>query len=155
VDSPKIWLDYVHGLFPYETIKSINFRDKITGQDDSTITIIGSVSIFKNRKKNIYFRSWRYGLFTRPACEICPFKSDNRVSDITIADCWGFQKIAPELYDSKGLSSVIVHSARGKALFDAIANQLVFKETSVDDVKEYNPDYIRSQRFDHSRRTAF
>jgi serine acetyltransferase/coenzyme F420-reducing hydrogenase beta subunit len=156
VDSPKIWLDYLHSLFSNETVKSINFRDKITGQNDSCISIIGSVSKHKEReKKTIYFRSWRYGLFMRPACEVCPFKNDNRVSDITIGDCWGFQKIAPELYDDKGLSSVIVHSAKGKALFDEVSSQLVFKETSVDDVKQYNSDYIRSQRFDYRRRAAF
>jgi serine acetyltransferase/coenzyme F420-reducing hydrogenase beta subunit len=156
VNSPKIWMDYLNGLFPCETIKTVNFRDKITGQEDSTITIVGHESEFQERKnKSIYFRSWQYSLFMRPSCEVCPFKKDNRVSDITVADCWGFQKIAPELYDGKGLSSVIVHSAKGKTLFDAIASQLVFKETSIDDVKEFNYDYIRSQRFDQRRRAAF
>jgi serine O-acetyltransferase len=94
-------------------------------------------------------------LFTRPSCETCPFKTDNRVSDITIGDCWGFKEIAPELYDDKGLSSVIIHSIKGKTLFDSVSNELVFKVTSVDDVKKYNPDYIQSQSFDQNRRIGF
>ena len=103
----------------------------------------------------MYFKSWQYGLFTRPSCEICPFKSDNRVSDITISDCWGFQKIAPELYDDKGLSSVVIHTDKGKSLFDAVAPQLVFKETLLEDVKLYNSDYIRSTPFNLAKRKAF
>ena len=38
-DSPKIWLNYLHSLFPNESVKKINFRDKITGQYNSSITI--------------------------------------------------------------------------------------------------------------------
>lgn len=156
VDSPKIWFDYLHSLFLDDYVKYVNFRDKVTGQDNSSICIIGYKSKFYERKRNsIYFRSWKYGLFLRPSCEVCPFKSDNRVSDITIGDCWGFQKIAPEMYDDKGLSSLIIHSAKGKLLFDAIAPGLIFKETSIDDVKLYNSDYIKSQPFIHSKRAAF
>lgn len=156
VDSPQIWLDYLHSLFPDESVKSINFRDKIAGQENSLICIMGYKSKFCERgRRNIYFQSWQYGLFGRPSCEVCPFKNDNRVSDITIGDCWGFQKIAPEIYDDKGLSSLIVHSAKGKFLFDSITPLLVFKETSLNDVKLYNSDYIRSQPFIHSKRAAF
>ena len=49
------------------------------------------------------------------------------------------------MYDDKGLSSMIVHSEKGKSLFDAVVHQLSFKETLIEDVELYNPDYIRSQ----------
>lgn len=155
VNSPQIWLDYLHSLFPDQSVEEINFRDKITGQDNSSIVISGSKSKFCVRKRDsIYFRSWQYGLFSRPSCEVCPFKKENRVSDITIGDCWGFQKIAPEMYDDKGLSSVIVHSIKGKTLFDTVVHQLSFKKTLIEDVKLYN-DYIGSQPFVDSKRKAF
>ena len=156
VDSPRIWHSYLHSLFPDDRVEYINFRDKRTGQDNSSVVVRGLKSVFCEREKNsLYFRSWMYGLFTRPSCEVCPFKSDNRVSDITISDCWGFQKIAPELYDDKGLSSVVIHTDKGKSLFDAIASQLVFKETWLEDVKQYNSDYIRSIPFNSAKRKAF
>ena len=156
VDSPRVFQSYLHSLFPDESVEYINFRDKRTGQDDSSIFIKYSKSIFCERKKKaLYFKSWQYGLYMRPACEICPFKRDNRVSDITISDCWGFQKIAPDLYDDKGLSSVIIHTDKGKSLFDAVVPQLVFKETLLEDVKQYNPDYIRSAPFNAAKRNAF
>lgn len=156
VDSPKIWLDYLHSLFPKETIASINFRDKTTGQENSSIFINGCKTNFQERgKNNIYFRSWQYGLFARPSCEICPFKRDNRVSDITFSDCWGWQKMAPEMFDDKGLSNLIIHTKKGKSLFDAVAPGLDYKIVSIEDVKRYNPDYIQSRPFDHERRKAF
>lgn len=156
IDSPRIWKSYLHSLFSDDRVEYINFRDKKTGQNNSSVFIKGSKSTFCERKRNfLYFRSWRYKLFTRPSCEVCPFKRDNRVSDITISDCWGFQKIAPELYDDKGLSSVIIHTDKGKSLFDAVVPQLVFKETLLEDVKQYNWNYIRSAPFNAAKRNAF
>lgn len=155
-DSPIVWQCYLHSLFPNETIEHVNLRDKITGHSNSSIFIKGSNTTFcEMGKNNIYFRSWRYGLFTRPSCEHCPFKADNRISDITIADCWGFEKMAPEIFDDKGLSTVVLHTVKGRNLFESVSQRLVFKETSLDDVKTYNPDYIRSMPFNHKKRAAF
>ena len=156
VDSPKIWHAYLHSLFPDETVESVYFRDKRTGQENSSVYIKGCKSEFCERKKNSsYFKSWQYGLFTRPSCEICPFKRDNRISDLTISDCWGWQKMAPEMYDDRGLSNLIIHTAKGKALFEAISSQLQYKLVSLDDVKLYNADYIQSIPFNHKKRAAF
>ena len=156
VHSPRIWQSYLYSLFSDDKVEYVNFRDKRTGQDNSSVVIKGLKSQVCEKKKDfLYFKSWQYGLFTRPSCEVCPFKSDNRVSDITISDCWGFRKIAPELYDDKGLSSVVIHTDKGKLLFDAVASQLVFKETLLDDVKQYNSDYIRSIPFNATKRKAF
>lgn len=156
VDSPKVWQSYLHSLLPDDKVEYVNFRDKRTGQDNSSVVIKGMETEFYEKKRDfLYFNSWQYGLFTRPACEICPFKSDNRVSDITISDCWGFLKIAPELYDDKGLSSVIIHTDKGQSLFDTITPQLIFKRTLLEDVKLYNSDYIRSMPFDAAKRAAF
>lgn len=157
VDSPKIWREYLKALFPDEEVVSVSFRDKSTGQDNSSIYIKGKRSEFKIReKKAIYFKSWSLGLFARPSCSACPFKIDNRVSDITISDCWGYQKIAPELYDDKGLSSVVIHTKKGKEFFDSITAELVYKESSLEDVKQFNADYIRTASpFNWKKREKF
>lgn len=157
VDSPKIWREYLKALFPDEEVVSVSFRDKSTGQDNSSIYIKGERSEFKIReKKAIYFKSWSLGLFARPSCSACPFKNDNRTSDITISDCWGYQKIAPELYDGKGLSSVVIHTKRGKEFFDSITPKLVYKESCLEDVKQFNADYIRTvSPFNWKKRKKF
>lgn len=156
VGSPKIWKDYLNSYFVDYNIKSISCRDKTVGWSRSSYKMIGSDKQYSEVvHKNVYHKSYVENIYVRPSCEVCPVKNDNRVSDITIADCWGFQKIAPEMNDERGLSSIIVHSVKGKRLFETIKSQLVFKEASIDDVKEYNPDYIRSQTFDHKKRAAF
>lgn len=156
VASPKIWEDYLKNYFFDFHIRSIQCRDKIVGWSNSSYTIEGKQKSHSEVvHENIFHKNYIKNLFVRPACEVCPFKNDNRVSDITIADCWGFKTIAPELHDDKGLSSIIVHTQKGKTLFDTISMELVFKRASIDDVKEFNPDYIRSQKIDNKKRAAF
>lgn len=156
VDSPKMWHEYIRSLFTHERIKFLNFRDKSVGQNMSSILIKGNTTIFYQCEKvNLYFDNWKFILFLRPSCEVCLNKQDNRDSAITIGDCWGFRHIVPELYDDRGLSSVIVHNEKGRALFSRVSSNLVYKATFLDDVKKYNSDYIRSLPFDHKRRNAF
>lgn len=54
VDSPKIWREYLKALFPDEEVVSVSFRDKCTGQDNSSIYIKGEKSEFKIREKKLY-----------------------------------------------------------------------------------------------------
>lgn len=63
--------------------------------------------------------------------------------------------MAPEMYDDNGLSSVIVHTAKGMAIFEAVQSQITYKKSSLDDVKAYNADYIRSSPFNYKKRAAF
>lgn len=156
VGSPKIWIDYLNNYFTDNNILSINCRDKIKGWSSSSYTIEGKKKIYSEVvHNNIYHKNYIKNLFIRPACAICPFRGNNRVSDITLADCWGFQQIAPEMNDEKGLSSVILHTSKGKTLFDFTTSEFVFKSILESDIQQYNPDYVRSMPFNYNRRTAF
>ncbi len=156
VGSPKIWEDYLNNYFADYNIISINCRDKTEGWSSSSYTIEGQRKKYSEVvHNNIYHKNYIKNLFIRPACAICPFKGNNRVSDITLADCWGFQRIASEMNDEKGLSSVILHTSEGKSLFDVAASEIVFKPILISDIQQYNPDYIKSMPFDYNRRAAF
>lgn len=50
----------------------------------------------------------------RYSCYDCHSKSVNRNSDITLADLWGCRSIAPDMFDDKGTSFVIVNSEKCK-----------------------------------------
>ena len=62
----------------------------------------------------MYFRYlfYRHSIL-RPACYKCPYKGEY-YSDITIADCWGIEKVNNEFNDNQGVSLVIVNSEVGK-----------------------------------------
>ena len=68
-----------------------------------------------------------HNLCLRPSCFACPSKSGKSYSDITLADFWGIEDIIPDLYDSKGVSMVMVNSDKGLNLFQ---NLHVLKEQS-------------------------
>ena len=91
-----------------------------------------------------FFSGYFKQLYSRPSCSDCLFKKGNRISDITISDCWGYAYIAPEMDDNKGLSSVECHSENGLALFEEIKSELEWKEANIEDVCKYNSNYCKS-----------
>jgi hypothetical protein len=94
-------------------------------------------------------------LTLRPSCYDCKFKSINRQSDITLADFWGINYIIPEMFDDKGTSLALIHSEKGKALFDSISDDLVYKETDVNKALQYNSAAICSAKMNPKRQFFF
>ncbi len=69
-----------------------------------------------------YGRGFGMQLFLRPACARCRYTSTSRPADFTLADYWGLdEKLALPVERDKGVSMVLVNSARGQAVFDALS----------------------------------
>ena len=79
----------------------------------------------------------------RPSCYECTAKS-NKKSDITIADFWGIESIAPEMNDGKGTSLVLVRTEKGQQFFNRIENDIKSKEVSYEDGVKCNPSEYKS-----------
>lgn len=142
--SPKVWKDYLDTYFAKENISYVNFKDKSLGWHTFSLRIDGKERFVKNGRKTYFFAGYFKQLYSRPSCSECIFKKGNRISDITISDCWGYNHIAPEMDDNKGLSSVECHSEKGAALFDSIKGGLEWKEADIEDVYRYNSNYCQS-----------
>lgn len=142
VPSPLVWRKYLEQEFDISEIKRINFKDKTSGWHDFSLKIEMDKKIYiENGRKNIFFNGYFKGLYSRPSCSTCMYKVNNRVSDITISDCWGYSKIAPEIDDNRGLSSIVIHSLKGMDFWNDIKDKFVYKETDVEDVRKYNCNY--------------
>ena len=62
---------------------------------------------------------------SRPSCVECPFRTTDRIADITLGDLWGVHKYCPELYGNNGGSSLVVcNSKKGKHLFNKAKKHL-------------------------------
>lgn len=94
-------------------------------------------------------------LILRQSCYSCNFKKINRKSDITLADFWGIDKVLPEFNDEKGTSALIVHSKKGKEIFDRIKEHINFIEVNVEDIKKYNPCLCKSAHYNDNRNQFF
>lgn len=59
----------------------------------------------------------------RECCYKCRYADTNRVGDITVGDCWGIEKCHPEFFSEKGVSSIIVNTAKGDFLIEQISDK--------------------------------
>ena len=91
----------------------------------------------------------------RESCYNCSFKKINRLSDITLADFWGIEKVNPKMFDDKGTSLVIVNSEKGEKLFKEIQNEVVKEEVNLNEAIKYNPSMIVSSKPDKNREKFF
>lgn len=130
--SPKLWKEYAlyqekqHGM-----LESVNFRCK-----NGRATKNNSVYISKN--EDSFMRMFLRNYCLRPACYECHAKYYKK-SDMTIADFWGIENVAPEMSDRKGTSLVIARTEKGEELFENIKNELKWKEVSYEEGVRNNP----------------
>ena len=125
VPSPKVWkayLEHISSKYLHdEHITYINFREKVDGQL-FFLKASGKVHGYvKSYREDLYLQGFLRNLILRPSCTVCRFKGTRRVADITLADFWGISKACPEFPQKEGASMVMINSARGKQLWDAIA----------------------------------
>lgn len=141
VPSEKLWNKYLDFLNLKGKIEYVNFRDKKTGWEDFSLNINGvSESLHENPYMQMFLRN--YSL--RPSCYNCRSKGNNKMSDLTIADFWGVDDLAPEMYDNKGTSLVIVRTEKGEKVFDIVKHVLTYKEVNYEDSIKYNYAEISS-----------
>ncbi|MDR0919181.1 MAG: Coenzyme F420 hydrogenase/dehydrogenase, beta subunit C-terminal domain [Oscillospiraceae bacterium] len=144
VASPKIWREYLQ-LFLKDKPVSITFKDKIKGWKKWHIKYeLTEKTVYRYGIYDIYMRSYLSGINHRPSCYQCIFKGIERVSDFTVADCWGAGEEDKELNDDKGLSALLLHSLEGKEIFRAINKDMVFKEYAPDTLMKTNWACVRS-----------
>lgn len=140
IPSPKIWDEYIKYFYKNKKIKKINFKDKSRGWDKFSVNIDTEGKNYNIKGRNdFYMQGFFKSLYNRPACMDCKFRYPQRVSDITLADCWGIDKMAPELNDNLGASTVMINSDKGSVLLFNIEESLRIKEIDIHDVLQYNP----------------
>lgn len=156
VPSPILWEKYLRETSKNRKVYKINFRNKSMGWRARSLSIDfedGSKYIMQGNK-DPYMRAFFENLTLRPSCHKCAFKSVNRMSDITLADFWGIEKVYPPMMDDKGTSAVIIHSTKGTELFTSIQSQIKCVEDKIETIITYNTPIITPVRA-HIRRDKF
>lgn len=142
-------------------IESISFRDKRLGWKKFSFALTlaeatadgkkNSVSLSQIFTEDIYMKAFLSNLTLRPSCYYCKFKECRSHSDITLADFWGVDKVAPNLDDDKGVSLALVNSNKGA---QALPQNISYYKMSLKDVVQYNSAY-RNSVAKHPRRKEF
>ena len=68
---------------------------------------------------------------TRPDCQKCKYAKIERISDITLADCWGVERAKPDFYDKYGVSMIIVNSPKSLDVLNALFEKFDISEVDV------------------------
>lgn len=158
VPSPKVWNKYLEyrekedGEIPLE----INFRSKENGWKNYNLKFRYNGREYKNNQNtDKYMQAFLKNVSLRESCYNCSFKKINRLSDITLADFWGIEKVNPKMFDDKGTSLVIVNSKKGNKLFNSIQDEIVKEEININEAIKYNPSMITSFKPDKNREKFF
>jgi coenzyme F420-reducing hydrogenase beta subunit len=158
VPSPMVWDKYLreqeaaHGQKP----AAVSFRDKRTGWRRSSISMKfdQGAEYCRPGGADRYMQLFLGDICLRPSCHSCRFKAFPRLSDLTIGDAWGIEKHMPDMDDDRGTSVVLVNSRKGQALWDCVAEKVVFRSGEVDVLLPKNADSRRSVN-PHPNRSRF
>lgn len=139
--SPKLWREYVaYQEKQHGKLKSVNFRCK----DDNWINFgIKKNCIYTPKSEDAFMHMFLHNYCLRPACYECQAKR-YRKSDITIADFWGIERVAPDMNDGRGTSLVIIRTDKGHELFESIKSALKWQEVSYEEGVKGNPSEHKS-----------
>lgn len=150
--SPKLWREYVaYQEKKHGKLESVNFRCK----DDSWIDFgMKENQLYISKDTDSFMRMFLRNYCLRPACYECHAKRYKK-SDMTIADFWGIENVAPEMNDGRGTSLVITRTEKGQELFDSIKNELKWKEVSYEEGVKGNPSEYKSVARPQQRDTFF
>ena len=115
--SQKVFKSFVNYREKQKGAKviSVNFRNKVKYGWQSHIETV-EYEDGTSEDSYIYTKVFHSEAMQKPSCRNCPFHSQDRPSDITIADAWGAIKENPELVDNNGLSLVLCNSEAGYAV---------------------------------------
>lgn len=153
VPSPKLW-DLYAGYREKQFEKKldyVNFRCKDRGWSDFSIK---ENQMYISKNEDPFMRMFLRNYCLRPACYECHAKRHKK-SDMTIADFWGIENVAPQMNDGRGISLVITRTDKGQGLFDSIKNKLKWKEVSYEEGVKSNPSEYKSVARPQQRDTFF
>lgn len=69
---------------------------------------------------NPFMQGFLSDIYLRPSCYACKCKNGVNHSDMTIADFWGINQIAPEFDDDKGVGLVLLNTKKGEEYFSRL-----------------------------------
>lgn len=138
-----------------EALQSISFRDKCSGWKSYSVSFAFSHGMEQEiAVKDVYMKGFLSNLYLRPSCYYCTNKEDNYFSDLTMADYWGVEKQHPDMDDDKGTSLVLVHTAKGARLLEALQSSLRIKKVDYDQACTGNAAVNKSVKW-NLRRSSF
>lgn len=161
VPSPGVFSEYVKYLEDIfsSRIKNIIFRDKQYGWHNSYFFVVAKLEngrkVVVTGKKNCFCFSFLKAYIFRKPCYNCAFKEMPRCGDFTLADIWGIQNQYPPEDVQKGLSYLLVNSAKGKKYLEFLNESINCAEESFSTILQGQSNLTHSASMNPKRQRFF
>lgn len=159
VPSPGLWKNYVNMMEKKYASKIVaaKFKNKTYGYHGTTMKVdfANGKTWYGSGRIDPMMKAFVSELASRPSCHDCVFKGVERVSDITMFDCYEFEKITQKQDDDKGYSSVFVHTEKGKELLNAVKDTLICYEMPIESLVSKNGIMVRGSAKPNVKRDEF
>lgn len=146
VPSARLWAEHLALLEERKNAKveSVNFRCKEAEWKKLSLQKKrGGLVSFELFDKSPFSRMFLRDYCLRPSCYACKAKL-SRSADITIADFWGVESVAPDMADELGCSLVIIRTKRGTNALEEISGRLKTLEVPYEEAVRGNPSVRNS-----------
>ena len=134
--SPLFFHDYLRHIEmnKKDRVKAVCFRTKKIGWNEHHIRVELEHSCYEGARRDNepFFYLYLKKLIVRSSCFSCAFASTERLSDLTMGDFWGIDKIDSNINDDIGVSFLAINSKKGLHLFDQIKDRVLFEERSIE-----------------------
>lgn len=160
VNSPLVWKDYKSWLEKYNRseLKEYNFRSKTKGWQNSRGG--GNLRVyyrFRDDKvvdepawHNLFHWWFGHHYILRPSCLNCPYRKEQRNSDLTIGDFWNIERVNPNADTFKGVSAIITSSEPGESFLHS-CNNLDYELVDAQKSKQVLKGFIEKQTQDYRK----
>ena len=161
--SPGLWKKYAEYQEKKNCgkLKGINFRCKDDSWTDfgmkevlTEIPQSKAKQLYISKDEDSYMQMFLRDYCLRPSCYDCVAKKV-KMGDLTIADFWGINEVAPEMNDGNGTSLVLIRTDKGMKAFETINSKLKLKEVAYEDGVRGNPAEYKSCHRPPQRDTFF
>lgn len=159
VPSPGLWQNYVAMMeHKYGSkITGARFKHKTYGYHATTMKIdfANGKTYYGSGRVDPMMKAFVSEMASRPSCHACAFKGIQRLSDITIFDCYEFSQITGKRDDDKGYSSVLVHTQQGKDLINKVRANMTVYEADTDKLITENGIMVCHSAKENEKRDLF
>lgn len=126
--------------------RRISFRRKNCGWKRYSLSLrfVNDKEYLADLKTDTFLRGFLSELYNRRSCHQCAAREGRSGADITLADYWRVHETFPQLDDDKGTSLVLVHTEKGRVLWQSLAGQVEAVASTLADAVRTNPSIVRS-----------
>jgi acetyltransferase-like isoleucine patch superfamily enzyme/coenzyme F420-reducing hydrogenase beta subunit len=144
INSPKVWRKYIDSFeerygspVVYAKAKSKEYGWRKLTQK---VILADGRHIYETRDQSNFTKGYLHtNAYCRPSCYECKFKGYPRISDITLADFWGIEKIDKTMEKNLGTSLVMINSKKGEAYFEGVKKRLNYIDVPFAKAEAGNP----------------